>query len=61
MSGDSGGDRAEHEHDEDRRKRVELLWRIGTVVAGVAFVIFLISIYEDPGSVCGTGQDKGPC
>ncbi|MET9730501.1 hypothetical protein ABZZ79_07520 [Streptomyces sp. NPDC006458] len=56
MSGD-GGDA----HDEDKRRRTELLWRIGTVVVLVAWIIFLISIADDPGPVCGTGQDKGPC
>ncbi|MCX2184087.1 hypothetical protein KV205_26670 [Streptomyces sp. SKN60] len=61
MSSDDSDDQAEHEHDEGARKRIELLWRIGTSVALVAFVIFLIFIYEDPGPVCGTGQDKGPC
>ncbi|MFD7974251.1 hypothetical protein [Streptomyces sp. NPDC059071] len=43
------------------RNRAELLWRIGMLVALVAWIAFLISIYEDPGPVCGTGQDKGPC
>ncbi|MFE1442339.1 hypothetical protein [Streptomyces sp. NPDC058739] len=58
MSGDSdNGDG----HDEDRRRRTELLWRTGLVVVLVAWIIFLISIADDPGPVCGTGQDKGPC
>lgn len=61
MSSENGDDHSEQEHDEAARERTELLWRIGTAVAVVAFVVFLISIYEDPGPVCGTGQDKGPC
>jgi hypothetical protein len=46
---------------EEARLRQNKYWAIALTIAGVAFVIFLISIYEDPGSVCGTGQDKGPC
>ncbi|WP_329124792.1 hypothetical protein [Streptomyces sp. NBC_01353] len=49
------------ERDAGTKRRTELLWRIGIAITLVAFAIFLISIYEDPGPVCGTGQDKGPC
>ncbi|MFD7324837.1 hypothetical protein ACFV9D_27750 [Streptomyces sp. NPDC059875] len=47
--------------DEDARRRQNRYWAIGVTIALVAFALFLISIYEDPGPVCGTGQDKGPC
>ncbi|MCT4357835.1 hypothetical protein M5362_32535 [Streptomyces sp. Je 1-79] len=47
--------------DEDAVRRQNRYWTIGVTIALVAFAIFLISIYEDPGPVCGTGQDKGPC
>ncbi|MFF0206289.1 hypothetical protein [Streptomyces sp. NPDC005017] len=58
--GDNDGDSGEG-HDEGKRRRTELLWRTVFVVVLVAWVIFLISIAGDPGPVCGTGQDKGPC
>ncbi|MEU3282178.1 hypothetical protein, partial [Streptomyces antibioticus] len=47
--------------DEKTKRRNERLWRIGTVVALIAWALFLAYIYEDPGPICGTGQDKGPC
>ncbi|MBM9624427.1 hypothetical protein ACFQ60_47065 [Streptomyces zhihengii] len=48
-------------HSEDARRRQNRYWTIGVTIAMIAFALFLISIYEDPGPVCGTGQDKGPC
>ena len=56
-----GQDRDGQEAEERRKRRNELLFRVGMAVALLAFVIFIISIAEDPGPVCGTGQDKGPC
>ncbi|MEU2155088.1 hypothetical protein ABZ532_08685 [Streptomyces sp. NPDC019396] len=51
-----------HERDERSKRRIETLWRVGTVLALVVWLVFLVSIIEDnPGPVCGTGQDKGPC
>lgn len=47
--------------DEEARRRQNRYWAIGMTIALVAFGLFLISIYEDPGPICGTGQDKGPC
>ncbi|UUU18899.1 hypothetical protein [Streptomyces sp. DSM 40750] len=49
------------DHDQHPKRRTETLWRIGIVVALMAWFFFLIYIAEDPGPVCGTGQDKGPC
>jgi hypothetical protein len=54
-------DRDDEARKEEARLRQNKYWTIGLTIVAVAFVIFLISIYEDPGSVCGTGQDKGPC
>ncbi|MFC8914887.1 hypothetical protein ACGF5F_31630 [Streptomyces sp. NPDC047821] len=57
--------RSDNDGDDERvggsESRTELVWRICLAAGLVAFIIFLISIYEDPGPVCGTGQDKGPC
>ncbi|MEU6878849.1 hypothetical protein [Streptomyces sp. NPDC046712] len=47
--------------DEEARRRQNRYWAIGMTIALIAFGLFLISIYEDPGPICGTGQDKGPC
>ncbi|MEV6612990.1 hypothetical protein AB0N31_03680 [Streptomyces sp. NPDC051051] len=55
---DEGGDDG---HGGGTRNRRELLWRIGIAIFFMALIVFFVSIYEDPGPVCGTGQDKGPC
>lgn len=68
--GDSDGDRGRGRgSDSDRgdghgggtRSRHESLWRIGIAIFFVALIVFFVSTYEDPGPVCGTGQDKRPC
>ncbi|MEV5970413.1 hypothetical protein [Streptomyces sp. NPDC051921] len=51
----------QHDPDEKAKRRTELLWRVGVIVALVAWAIFLASLYEDPGPLCGTGQDMHPC
>ncbi|MDX3588897.1 hypothetical protein OG920_45980 [Streptomyces europaeiscabiei] len=60
MSSDSDSDKRD-DHDQHSRRRAETLWRIGFAVALIAWFCFLIYIADDPGPVCGTGQDKGPC
>ncbi|MFF9868156.1 hypothetical protein ACF1G0_22545 [Streptomyces sp. NPDC013953] len=57
----SSNDDAGDDHGGNGQNRREVLWRTCIAVGLLAFIIFLISIYEDPGPVCGTGQDKGPC
>ncbi|MET9622886.1 MULTISPECIES: hypothetical protein [unclassified Streptomyces] len=47
--------------DEGGVRRQNKWWTIGTLVALVAWAVFLFSLYEDPGPICGTGQDKHPC
>lgn len=64
MSGDDDGDSGEGSgdgHGGGTRSRRESLWRIGVALFFVALVIFFVSLHEDPGPVCATGQDKGPC
>ncbi|MFG2574532.1 hypothetical protein [Streptomyces sp. NPDC048481] len=54
-------ERYKPDRPEKTKRRNERLWRIGIVVALIAWALFLAYIYKDPGPICGTGQDKGPC
>ncbi|MFG3346098.1 hypothetical protein ACGF1Z_13665 [Streptomyces sp. NPDC048018] len=54
-------DEGDEPRDEEAERRQNRYWAIGVTITLVVLALFLISIDDDSGPVCGTGQDKYPC
>ncbi|MFE5297211.1 hypothetical protein [Streptomyces sp. NPDC056632] len=60
MDADEGRE-GDDTRDPDAVRRQNRYWAIGATITLVLLALFMIWIDEDPGPVCGTGQDKYPC